>query len=50
VGINYKKLDASLGYTYQKADIYFYYDGYNSYYDYTKANIGTFTIKAGIRF
>ncbi len=51
IGVNYKMLDVSLGYTYQKADVfYYYYDGYDYDFDFGKANIGAFTIKLGIRF
>lgn len=47
-GINFKKLDVSLGYTYQKADIIFY-DAYLGFIT-GKANIGAVTIKVGVRF
>ncbi len=49
IGVNYKMLDISLGYTYQKADV-FYYDIYFEEFCFEKANIGAITIKVGIRF
>ncbi len=51
IGINYKMLDISFGYTYQKADVVYIdydYDGFYYYQD--KANIGAITIKVGVRF
>ncbi len=46
IGINYKMLDVSFGYTYQKAnDFYYIYHG-----DIEKVNFGAITIKVGVRF
>lgn len=47
-GINFKKLDISLGYTYQKADAILYDPDWG--YWATKANVGAVTIKVGLRF
>ncbi len=49
IGVNYKMLDINLGYTYQKADV-FYYDIYLDDIYYGKANVGAVTIKLGLRF
>lgn len=51
VGVNFRMLDVSLGYTYQEADIFYtFFTG--AYYDYlvVKRNIGAVNIKVGIRF
>ncbi len=51
IGVNYKMLDISFGYTYQQADVVYIdydYDGFYYYQD--KANIGAITIKVGVRF
>lgn len=47
-GINFKKLDISLGYTYQKAGVILYDPNWGLWA--TKTNVGAVTIKVGLRF